>query len=42
MVAYLSGPIENAKDKGMSWREDITIWLKSNLNHKPMYCTEEV
>ena len=34
MVAYLSGPIENAKDDGISWRDDITIWLESHLNHK--------
>ena len=34
MVAYLSGPIENAKDDGISWRDDITIWLDSHLNHK--------
>ena len=34
MVAYLSGPIENAHDHGSSWRDNITIWLESNLNHK--------
>ena len=34
MKAYLSGPIENAENDGASWRQDITLWLKDNLNHK--------
>ena len=34
MKAYLSGPIENAENDGASWRQDITLWLKKNLNHK--------
>ena len=25
MIAYLSGPIENAKNDGASWRQDITL-----------------
>ena len=34
MKAYLSGPIENAENDGASWRQDITLWLKDNLDHK--------
>ena len=34
MIAYLSGPIENAENDGASWRQDITLWLKNNLNHE--------
>tara|TARA_B100000886_G_C20126228_1_gene368006 strand:+ start:68 stop:559 length:492 start_codon:yes stop_codon:yes gene_type:complete len=34
MKAYLSGPIENAENDGASWRQDITSWLRNNLNHK--------
>ena len=34
MIAYLSGPIENAHDDGASWRDDITQWLDNNLHHK--------
>ena len=34
MKAYLSGPIENAENDGAFWRQDITLWLKNNLNHK--------
>jgi hypothetical protein len=34
MVAYLSGPIENAHNDGAFWREEITKWLEINLNHK--------
>jgi len=34
MKAYLSGPIENAENDGASWRHDMTLWLKNNLNHK--------
>ena len=34
MKAYLSGPIENAENDGASWRKDITLWLKDNLDHE--------
>ena len=34
MIAYLSGPIENAENNGADWRNDITKWLRSKLNHK--------
>ena len=33
MIAYLSGAMENAKNEGSGWRNEITIWLKDNLNH---------
>ena len=34
MKAYLSGPIENAENDGASWRQDITLWLKDNVDHE--------
>ena len=34
MIAYLSGPIENAHNDGADWRVKMTNWLKSELNHK--------
>ena len=34
MIAYLSGPIENAKNDGASWRKMMTDWLNEKLNHK--------
>jgi len=34
MIAYLSGPIENAENDGVDWRNMMTEWLSSNLNHK--------
>ncbi len=34
MIAYLSGPIENAHNDGEDWRNMITKWLKIKLNHK--------
>ena len=34
MIAYLSGPIENAEYNGAGWRNMMTEWLSSNLNHK--------
>ena len=34
MIAYLSGPIENAQNDGAGWRNDITSWLENKLNHK--------
>ena len=45
MKAYLSGPIENAENDGASWRQDITLWLKDNLNHEvfnPVLETENI
>ena len=33
MIAYLSGAMENAKNEGSEWRNEITIWLKEKLNH---------
>jgi hypothetical protein len=33
MIAYLSGAMENAKDEGADWRNELTIWLKEKLNH---------
>ena len=34
MIAYLSGPIENAKNEGADWRNMMTKWLDYELNHK--------
>ena len=34
MLAYLSGPIENAFNDGLNWRNDITEWLEKELQHK--------
>ena len=34
MKAYLSGPIENAENDGASWRQNMTLWLKDNLDHE--------
>ncbi len=34
MIAYLSGPIENAHNDGADWRNDITQWLEQYLNHR--------
>ena len=34
MIAYLSGPIENAHNDGADWRNDITQWLEQDLNHR--------
>ena len=33
MKAYLAGAIEHAPDFGEKWREDIGLFLKSDLNH---------
>ncbi|MBC8215911.1 MAG: hypothetical protein ISS10_00430 [Candidatus Marinimicrobia bacterium] len=33
MIAYLSGAMEKAVDEGADWRKEITLWLKSELNH---------
>ena len=34
MIAYLSGPIENAHNDGATWRNDINEWLENKLKHK--------
>ena len=34
MIAYLSGPIENAFNDGADWRNDITKWLEKELDHQ--------
>ena len=41
MIAYLSGPIENAENDGVDWRNMMTEWLSSNLNHKVFNPVEE-
>jgi len=33
MIAYLSGAMENAKNEGSAWRNEITNWLKNKLDH---------
>lgn len=33
MIAYLSGAMENAENEGSAWRNEISIWLRENLNH---------
>ncbi len=33
MIAYLSGAMEQAADEGALWREEMTRWLKTELNH---------
>lgn len=33
MIAYLSGAMEHVADEGAHWREDLTRWLKKELNH---------
>ena len=45
MIAYLLGPIENAYNDGADWRQDITEWLETKLNHKvfnPVIETESI
>ena len=34
MIAYLSGPIENALNDGADWRNDIAQWLEKELDHQ--------
>ena len=34
MKAYLSGAIENASDEGKEWRDEISEWLSSEINHE--------
>ena len=33
MIAYLSGPIENAENDCADWRLSMTHWLKDEINH---------
>ncbi len=33
MIVYLSGAMENAADEGADWRDELSRWLKSELNH---------
>ncbi len=33
MITYLSGAMEQAADEGALWREEMTRWLKTELNH---------
>ena len=45
MIAYLSGPIENAENDGADWRISITDWLKHNVGHSvfnPVEATQEI
>ena len=45
MIAYLSGPIENAENDGAYWRESLTDWLKNSVGHSvfnPVEATQEV
>ena len=45
MIAYLSGPIENAHNNGADWRKNITEWLETTLNHKvfnPVIATKSI
>ena len=34
MIGYLSGAMEFSNDEGAGWRNDLTIWLESNIEHK--------
>ena len=45
MIAYLSGPIENAENEGADWRISMTDWLKYNVGHSvfnPVEATQEI
>ena len=45
MIAYLSGPIENATNDGANWRELITPWLKDEIEHdifNPVVATRKI
>ena len=45
MIAYLSGPIENAENDGANWRESITHWLKDEIKHdvfNPVLATRKI
>ena len=41
MIAYLSGAMEYADDEGEGWRNNITEWLISNLDHSVINPVEE-
>ena len=45
MIAYLSGPIENAENDGADWRKSLTPWIKNTLSHKvfnPVIATRDI
>ena len=45
MIAYLSGPIENAENDGADWRLSMTHWLKDEINHNvfnPVEATRDI
>ena len=45
MIAYLSGPIENAHNDGADWINNITELLETKLNHKvfnPVIATKSI
>ena len=45
MIAYLSGPIENAENDGADWRFSMTHWLEDELNHSvfnPVEATRDI
>lgn len=45
MIAYLSGPIENAENDGANWRASITPWLKDEIKHdvfNPVLATRKI
>mgnify|MGYP003335271287 FL=1 len=45
MIAYLSGPIENAENDGAGWRELITQWLNNEIGHdvfNPVEATRDI
>ena len=45
VIAYLSGPIENAENDGADWRKSLTPWIKNTLNHKvfnPVIATRDI
>lgn len=39
---YLAGPIDNAKDDGITWRKEITKWLKRKNVHVFDPCNKSV
>ena len=45
VIAYLSGPIENAENDGADWRKSLTPWIKNTLSHKvfdPVIATRDI
>ena len=45
MIAYLSGPIENAENDGADWRTSLSDWLNNNVGHSvfnPVEATHEI